>query len=852
MTSREQIFDDFAKAVFAKVLRRRKWRGRLLIGIHEGAAGGPATLAPTVLIDALTNRLRLGKTPLVPHAVVDERARVARQIATGLTAPRGWGTLRFPQYNVFRALESDACAGMDPQDCAFRKLHPFLCRFIQLPGAPDPVLWWIRLVGFVIVFAGWFEQLRFGGAWRRRMRRNWFAKFAGASHEDFFEQAATIMRGSDEQKKEGVLLRALLCDLDAAFTPRLSPWRRRRQSGFMVFIKNGDELADLVRQAIEDTKARHITVIFARSGQAAGAPNLAEATLRLILHGDTELQVTTRDIAAGATAEKLAGAYKIPVRLRSSALVVAVAVLQIVIPTVGGYFGAARLFQFWPWSRDETCLGETAGHAATAATPVGLLSSQEATRLYNADKQAIDAENTRVRGLASKNPDMRYTIKRIVYLGSGVAGAFDAGVAYNGVIPELHGIRLAQRKMNELAEGNPRTKDQLSGNVFVIVDIREAGKDYAQAPQIAQQVVRQSTETVLGVIGLGESRQQTLEALKTLGDGGLPILGMGATSEDMQAHPLYHQISFDNPYQARMFAAFARQANIIRAGESGRCVPADKALVIGDPTDNYSLRLGEDLVTEFPMDKAHVIWFPPPGSATSVHPMGTFVTSDSELLEKACAQLAQSADDRTVVFWSGRGERLRDFLVAAKDSAACPASFTVVSGGDISTTSVLKERFPTDFAGVTLFYSAHALPSSPPNSAGDDYTHRYLDLYKTTNDPWYDNWRGPIAYDGLVTMVSGINTVCRENGPAGCGRGSVASHFRYRIGGESGLRGATGIIRFVKDPWATAVPAPLQKRFLMLRATPTGPSIVMECGQRDTNDLRTTWGPKGAFDCPST
>ena len=32
--------------------------------------------------------------------------------------------------------------------------------------------------------------------------------------------------------------------------------------------------------------------------------------LRLILHGDTELQVTTRDMAAGSTAEKLAGAYK--------------------------------------------------------------------------------------------------------------------------------------------------------------------------------------------------------------------------------------------------------------------------------------------------------------------------------------------------------------------------------------------------------------------------------------------------------------------------------------------------------------------------------------------------------------
>ena len=83
------------------------------------------------------------------------------------------------------------------------------------------------------------------------------------------------MRGSDEQKKE-VLLRALLCDLDTAFTPRLSPWRRRRQSGFMLFIKNGDELADLVRKAMEDTKARHIAVESARSGRPAGAPNLAE------------------------------------------------------------------------------------------------------------------------------------------------------------------------------------------------------------------------------------------------------------------------------------------------------------------------------------------------------------------------------------------------------------------------------------------------------------------------------------------------------------------------------------------------------------------------------------------------
>jgi hypothetical protein len=465
---------------------------------------------------------------------------------------------------------------------------------------------------------------------------------------------------------------------------------------------------------------------------------------------------------------------------------------------------------------------------------------------------AIERENKRIADLKEANRDKGYTIKKIVYLGTGPAGAFAAGVAHNGVIPEIRGIRLAQRKMNELADKKPRTKSVLSGNVFVHVEIREAGRDYAQAPAIAQQVVRESKEDVLGVIGLGESRRETVRALTILGDGGLPVLGMGATSEDMQAHPLYHQVSFDNPYQTRMFAAFARQANVVRTRDPGRCVPAGKALVIGDPADNYSLRFGEDLAAAFPIDRDRVIWFPSPGSATADRPAGTYVTSDSELLEKACAQLTRNPDDHTAIFWSGRAERLRDFLVAAKDSAACPAAFTVISGADLSTTSVLEERFPADFGGVTLFYAAHALPSSPPNSVGDDYTSLYKGQYDTRDDPWYEHWRGPVTFDGLVTMATGINTVCRENGSAGCGRGSVASHFRYRIGGRYGLRGATGIIRFVKDPWSTAVPAPLQKRFLMLHATPQGPSVVMECGQRDTNDLRTSWGPKNAFACPRT
>ncbi|MFI7700187.1 hypothetical protein [Nonomuraea sp. NPDC049480] len=845
MASSKQVFEDFATAVFERVLRRRKRRAPLFLAIY---GGGGAAITPIALIEAMRRRLtRDDGRSLVPHVVVKPGASVAEKIQGGLKVPGGWGKLRFPQYQVFEAVGEKTDSGMEAEDRAFKGLHPSLYRFMLQPAGADAISVWFRRCLFVLVFACWLEQLRFGWSWRRRMRQGWFPEFAGGAGGDFFNRAATLMQGSDERRKEA-LLRALLCDMDAAFTRRLSPWRRRRRSGFMLFVENDDELADLIEKAAVDTEVRHITVVSARSGSAEHPLSLDRATLQLMRGEDTKFEVTTASISASITADELAANSKIKARPGNSAIAGLVAFLQVVLPCAGG-LAAANEFGLLPWRRDVTCIGETTGHGSV--TSAGVLSPEDATRLYNEDKKAIEAENNRVRDLARTNPEKKYTIKTVVYLGSGVTGVFDDGVAYNGVIPEMRGIRLAQRKMNELAERNPRTKDNLSGNVFVVVDIREAGKDYAQAPEIARQVVQQSTETVLGVIGLGESRQQTLDALKILGDGGLPMLGMGATSEDMQKHPLYRQISYDNPYQTSMFKAFVRQANIIRVGGSDDCAPAGNAVVIGDPTDNYSLRLAENIAAEFGIDRDRVIWYPRPGEVISAHPKGTLVSNDTELIEKTCGQLQRSPDD-TVIFWPGRAERLRDFLDKAKDSGACPPWFTVVSGADLTTTAVLKERFPTSFDKVTLYYAAHALVSRPPNSAGIEYDRRYVDTYKTRNDAWYDHWRGPVAYDGLVTMATGINTVCRENGPAGCGRGSVASHLRYRIGGRSGLRGATGILRFVKDPWSTAGFTPIEKRFLMLRATPAGPSVVMECGHRDTDDRRTAWGPANKFECPDT
>ncbi|MGH3659132.1 MAG: hypothetical protein ACRDUA_20965, partial [Micromonosporaceae bacterium] len=211
-----------------------------------------------------------------------------------------------------------------------------------------------------------------------------------------------------------------------------------------------------------------------------------------------------------------------------------------------------------------------------------------------------------------------------------------------------------------------------------------------------------------------------------------------------------------------------------------------------------------------------------------------------------CAGLSGDPDG-TVVYWPGRAERLKNFLTAAT-AADCPSRFTVVTGADVTLTATRADDYQGRFPGVTVYFSAHALPSAPTTRVAERFRQDYGTYGR--GDVWIDHWRAPAAFDGLYTMATAINTACRENRGAGCGRGSTLAMLAGGVGGRTGVLGATGRISYLKDPDNPGTRTPVDKRFLMLRDTAAGPLLAMECGHRDADETATRWGPDGGFACP--
>lgn len=836
-------FADFAAAVDDRVLDHRARRGTLDVRIHP--AGDAAD--PDVILAALERRYTSDDDRVqVPHASVadldegadghDPAATVIRQLRQ--RTPDGWGRLRFPQYELFRGLIEGGQRPNAARDRAFRRVYPNLARAGDDPAEEvrRALPGWARAA--LAFFFGWVVRWWFGRRWRRRMA-GWVTRLYdaipkdGRPARDVFERAEWLIR----DHRRLVLLCAIIADLDAAYTPRLSPWRRRRRSGFVLLLtRPSATLLDRLMAAMEPA---HVTVVAALDVPASGPRTLAQAA-NAIRNRAGRVDVATTGVPRHATADELASTHRCRAKTGRNGFAVletittATLAVAVIVTAAITIIGPPT-----PVPPDVTCIGGAAA-AGPAVNAGSVPSPAEARRRYDTDKNAIAANNRK----ADAKERQGYTVKTIVYIGSGVAGETLRAPEFNTVLPELSGLRIAQERLNELADAEPRSHQRLDGNVYIHLDVREAGTSFANAPAIARQVARQSNDKVLGVVGLGESRHETLEAQHILEEAGLPMIGIGATSEDLQRSPLYRQVAWDNPREAQLAADFARKANIVADQVTpGICHPASHAIVIGDPADDYSQTLARDFTADF--RASELLWDGRQGT-----PQGSVAESLSDMAQAVCARLADQRNGRTVIYWAGRAQRLRDFLNQAKGVSSCPARYTVVAGDDVTTTSTRADQFGQQFPGVTVFHAAHALGSAPPSSAGRDFKNLYLDHYHM--DAWYDGWLAPLAYDALLTMAQAINEVCKGGQQAGCGRGATQNRMADGVGRSAGVPGATGNILYLDPsaPNATAKTVPIDKRFLMIRDDGIRrPVVVMECGRRAVNDVRTRWGPGGKFAC---
>ncbi|MGY0063242.1 hypothetical protein ACWY4P_43020 [Streptomyces sp. LZ34] len=839
--------------------------------------------------DGLCGRFSAAGRARIPYAQVAGAPSGPRREGVGDTfqkieeellrnRPGGFGRLRLPQYRLMCSIveaqltESqpavqaqelrDRCYEARCKDSRIlRALEAVSGGDLPPPGIPATAWYWLRRPLLGLLPRWWY-------GWRngRRMTRkgSWYRTWAELPEKgaDFFADArrlAAAPGGSARlDQTVAVLLRALLADVQAAFRhPLLSPWRRRRKHRFVLVFPQLDptepQVGHLLTQfpdAVEQTGCTGVLLVAAVPPSGEPTENYAEAAITLNSWRATTGLGRARVVRVGVephaddadAARWLSRFPEIYLEKTHSDLAPR---FEAVLASVTGATMLALLATYgltWllPEGEKTDCLTRSAATGSAAPSGTGRIPSDKSPKeLYRAVRAMIERQNEEADAAAARPGAM---VRTVVYLGVPVTVNSWKEEMYSGAIPELRGIALAQEELNREASRDEGNK------VWLRVRVEDAGARFTKAPAVAAGIVRevkkeQGDEQIMGVVGLGQSREDTLRARDILGEGGLPIIGTVATAEEMQRHPMYRQVAPDNRREARIAADFARRGNIVQTAP-GKCAPAEQAVVIADPTDKYSANLSERFTEEF--RGTHRIWYT--AGDDSHHPAQEddveWVQKFSEMAEKVCRRLKD--EPRTVVYWTARADEFGAFLDEFNSGTACNGRLTALGGNDLTNAVVDAQRPSERYPLLRLYYAAHALPKSdPPNVMGENFRQQYAAAYGE-HDLWSNDGRTTLASDALRVLATALNEARQDAGTAAFGRGTVQAALVNGAGGEAGVRGASGTLTFGRDG-----KVPAAKRLLILHDTKRGPEVALECGVRDSGDERKTWGPGNEFTCPA-
>jgi hypothetical protein len=825
-----------------------------------------------------------GKAGPSPEAqLLDQVADgLSRSLPSGARGMRGARGLRLPRYWTIRhVLDAETEATTEPE--RRRELRDALYARRRRLGPP---------AGWIDPLAAWLANLELGpvkGALLARpmvatsrfvfgLRLNtgrrfaWFADeiftFAG-TRGSFLREALRLTRtGSDRANTtlvHRVLTLALLHDLHAATrSSLLSPMRRRRVTPFVVLLlhvaKGSTAAAFLDALATIDDEAvgRHALLVLATpsdedpaepapvgGGVPAHSPRAAADRLLSIARSGALPERTLRVDVPGPPNEHdeqwlethravqplpVAGAVAIPV-LAGIVLVAAVAAL--VAPTVAGE-GSPRC----PEEVADEVVGVGDGADGCEYFPHAERTESVVDDAMVAAEAAIARENAEV--LASGEPYATIVFFAPMTIPDG------PGRQGENALNQLRGTALAQQRANDGAARDPK-------RVATRVLLANPGDRFAHGEDVARQIVERADDdgTIIGVVGIGQSRQASRDAVRTLGRGGLPVVAGPVTGDamiDASAH--YYQVSPRNRRVAAMLAAFSTRSDIVRLPDRG-AVPADGAVIVMDHSDEYSRNLAYDLYDAFggaggetrsmvthPIEDPGATVPPPPVDDA---PEPIRVDSSDELAQQVCASLKP----RDVVFYASRSQEFISLLQSTQDESDCPDKLTVV-GGSALTKIVEDPSNPLSDYDVSLYYSAFASQSVSYSPDTDRFMEQYQEAYgDDVVAP--DISDGAVAYDAFNALQRTANYALQSELPisSDTSAGALGSE-------EIEFNGASGYVALGNNPISGDSPrVPPGKPVLVLPAGEGSAANTLACGRFSLDRRQETWGPDDSYSCPS-
>jgi hypothetical protein len=467
---------------------------------------------------------------------------------------------------------------------------------------------------------------------------------------------------------------------------------------------------------------------------------------------------------------------------------------------------------------DHSCVGGTASVASAARSgPVPL----DAKGWYDAAVGEITKQNRRAENYAAQGR----TVRTVVAFVSSRPRNEDE-TRFDGTIPELRGIAMWQRKLNDDAASNESL-------VPLRVDVRPTGEGFRNAVAEARRLVGQVRdergvrpyERVVGVLAYAQSRDETRDALHVLGAAEIPTVGTTATADEMlsgSASLSYWPFTPSNSREAGIEAYFASHENIVaRRGDEGSCSPARRALVIESSADLYSRSLASRFVKEFP-GRTQVFNFNQDGDFGHQPAGAPNLSSADVLAERLCQTLEEEPD--SVVYWSARAKDFTAFITAMDTQGTCIGHDVTVLGGN-ELTNVAQTGAFADKDWLRLYYSAHRLPVTDP--AASAKTRQFVAAYEafvrsTTKgiDPWRQDGHSAVSYDAFHVLSQAVAEAWLRD------RDVSRRSVLIALGGGVAFDGATGYVSY--DQGGNA--PPVDKTLVLLRQLGNRPEAVLVCG----------------------
>ncbi|MFG1874133.1 ABC transporter substrate-binding protein [Sphaerisporangium sp. NPDC049003] len=248
---------------------------------------------------------------------------------------------------------------------------------------------------------------------------------------------------------------------------------------------------------------------------------------------------------------------------------------------------------------------------------------------------------------------------KLTTTGRSSAGAADPITDIHG---ELAGLALEQRKLID----NSGDGSKLQMRIL----IANAGADFRFAEDVAKEALRriQDDPTVIGVVGLGESRQQVQTAIQLLARKAIPLISTTATFDDLGRRqsgdayvPSFFPLATPNSLLATVAARWAREGLPAQG-----IPPARTAAVFTDTmlSDLFSRDLGARFVRAFGK------------GATSVG------YTNAAGLEEKVTEVCTRPEKPDLVYYAGRTAQFGAFVDAIAKSQC--HQLTVMANDDIT------------------------------------------------------------------------------------------------------------------------------------------------------------------------